>query len=567
MRFFRREVWSYAVLLIILFCIASLATRQTISYVESQLQPGGDADIASALIWALTLGFMLIAGAFGLWAIKFSAEAESRRRIGRLVDAMDYLSDGLLVVDRKGRVTGSNPAAAKFLMSTPTDRHLLRDILPALSADDATLLIETDEPNEIECNSMSDSGPHLLRLRSQPSDDLIVIVISDITKMNAQRLHSRQMARLQLIGQLARGVAHDLNNLLSGISGHASLLPRLRPGTPEMALSLEAIAQASEQGVAMAGHLLELAQPVALRQTTDAMGERVSMAISILRDALPANWRVEESIEEQIPPVSLSGTQVEQIVLNLGLLAADAVGAPGVLKVSLGLPGPKAFFNVGDGFGVVILVTAGTQDTVPASDSGETAVMDVSRESGVIQSVIHSMIEEAGGLLYNLTAPDRTVIYRVALPRRMFAAQEQVAGIPDDVKAYLSHWGVLFARPARAYGALDRRLTDLGVRLTTVDNVISALARIEEDKNIDVMILDKYLLGQEAKGLLKAILKLQPTAGIVVLCDDPASESEGLAPDVIFVEAHADPNKAIVSLVEARNLALRRKPTRPPLSI
>jgi hypothetical protein len=276
---------------------------------------------------------------------------------------------------------------------------------------------------------------------------------------------------------------------------------------------------------------------------------------------------VEESIEEEVPPVSLSGLQVEQIVLNLGLLAADSVGAPGILKVSVGQPGAKALFNVGGGFGAVILITAGTQDALPVSDPGETTVMDVSRESGVIQSVIHSMIEEAGGVLYNVTAPDRTVIYRVSLPRRTFESKEQVTGIPDDVKAYLSHWTVLFARPARAYGALDRRLTELGVRLTPVDSVISALARIEEDKNIDVMILDKYLLGQEAKGLLKAILKLQPLAGIVVLCDDPASESEGLSPDVIFVEAHADPNKAIVSMVEARNLALRRKPTRRPLSL
>jgi len=567
MRFFRREVWSYAVLLIILFCIASLATRATISYVESLLPPGADTDIASALIWALTLGFMLIAGAFGLWAIKFSAESETRRRIGRLVDAMDYLSDGLLVVDRKGRITGSNPAATKLLMSTPTDRQSLQDILPSLSAEDSSLLTETREPNEVECSSANDNGPQLLRLRSQPSDDLIIIVISDITKMNAQRLHSRQMARLQLIGQLARGVAHDLNSLLSGISGHASLLPRLRPGTAEMARSLEAITQASEQGVTLAGHLLELAQPVTLRQTTDAMAEHVTSAIAVLRDALPANWRVEESIEEQVPPVSLSGIQIEQIVLNLGLLAADVVGTPGILKVSVGQPGAKALFNVGSRFGAVILITAGTQDSISFSEPGDNTVVDVSRESGVIQSVIHSMIEEAGGTLYNLTAPDRTIIYRVALPRRTFAAKEQVTGLPDEMKAYLSSWTVLFARPARSYGVLDRRLTELGVRLTSVDSVISALARIEEDKNIDVMILDKYLLGQEAKGLLKAILKLQPMAGIVVLCDDPASESEGLSPDVIFVEAHADPNKAIVSLVEARNLALRRKPTRRSLGM
>ena len=69
-------------------------------------------------------------------------------------------------------------------------------------------------------------------------------------------------------------------------------------------------------------------------------------------------------------------------------------------------------------------------------------------------------------------------------------------------------------------------------------------------------------MGHEAKGLLKAILKLQPLAGIVVLCEDPTAELDGLLPDVVFVQNHADPNKILTSLVEARNLAMRRKPAR-----
>ena len=563
MRFFRREVWSYAVLLVILFCIASLATRATISHIES-LIPDAEVGIASALVWSLTLGFMLIAGAFGLWAIKFSAESESRRRIGRFVDAMDYLSDGLLVVDRKGRITGSNPAAARLARSNPAERESIRDLQPSLSADDLSLLLDAREPNEVEREVRTDTESRLLRFRSQPSDDLIIIVISDITQMNAQRLHSRQMARLQLVGQLARGVAHDLNNLFSGIAGHASLLLRLRPGAAETSRSLESISQASEQGVTLAGHLMDLGHPAAMRASTDALGEHVATAVSILRDALPVDWTVEDFKQEEIPPVSLSGIQVEQMILNLGLLAAEAVGRPGVLRVEAGPPGTRPLFNVGHGFAGVILITAGRRDSPMILPSAEQAMTETPQESGVIQSVIRSMIEEAGGALYSFTGPDQSVIYRLAIPRRAFTIKGEVTGLPDEVKAYLAHWNVLFARPARDYAGLDHRLTELGVRVIPVDSVITALARVEEDRNLDVMILDKYLLGQEAKGLLKAILKLQPAAGIVVLCDDPASESEGLTPDVVFVEARSDPNKALIAMVEARNQALRRKSARKP---
>ena len=92
-----REIWGYAVLLIILFSIAALAVWQTISFFQSP-----DDLTFPVVMWSLTMGFMLIAGAYGLWAMKFSAQAESRRRIGRFVDAMDYFPDGLIVLDKNG---------------------------------------------------------------------------------------------------------------------------------------------------------------------------------------------------------------------------------------------------------------------------------------------------------------------------------------------------------------------------------------------------------------------------------------------------------------------------------
>ncbi|MDA0991003.1 MAG: hypothetical protein O3A51_09655, partial [Verrucomicrobia bacterium] len=110
MKLITREATGYAVLLVILFAIASIAVWQTLSYLAGHLS-GGDYAVTATLICVITFGFMLIAGAFGLWAVQFAAESESRRRIGRFVDAMDYLQDGLLAINEKAIVTGSNPAA------------------------------------------------------------------------------------------------------------------------------------------------------------------------------------------------------------------------------------------------------------------------------------------------------------------------------------------------------------------------------------------------------------------------------------------------------------------------
>ena len=104
---------SYAVLLIVLFAISAIAVQQVIAYLESSISISAYR-VAVISIWTLTLGFMLIAGAFGLWAIQFSAESESRRRIGQLVETIDYMSDGLVALDHRGRITAMNPTARRI---------------------------------------------------------------------------------------------------------------------------------------------------------------------------------------------------------------------------------------------------------------------------------------------------------------------------------------------------------------------------------------------------------------------------------------------------------------------
>lgn len=557
MRLITRGALGYAVLLIILFAIATIAVWQTLAYIEEQISLE-QYKIVMALIWALTLGFMLIAGAFGIWAIQFSVEAESRRRIGRLVDAMDYLRDGLLAVDRKGRITGSNPAAAKIVGSTLTKHESIEDVFTCLSKEDVSLLLSTKEPNEVERKLVSANISRILRFRSQPSEGLTLVLVSDVTTLNAQRRRSRQIARLQLIGQLARGVAHDFNNLLSVISGHASLLTRLQPDSSEMANSVEAITQSTDKGIALAGHLLELTQPAIAGRSTDMVEEHVRTAVESLRNSLPATWKVESTFQDQLPAVALTGIQIEQVVLNLGLLAADALNEPGILKITVAKPNTNHLFNVDSRFaGVILITTAGPSVTARAD---ETIVRETSRESGVIQSVIRSMLEESGGTLDCLTGNGGSPIYRVCLPRGIIITSREEAGeLAGELGDYIADWTILLAKRTHQHSPLDKRLDELKVKVERVDNITSVLARVEEARKLDAMILDKYLLGKEAAGLLKAIVKLHPTAGIIVLCEDAELEIAGLPPDVISLPAHSDPNSILMSMIEAKTLAVRRK--------
>lgn len=555
MRLFPREAWSYAVLLVVLFCIGALAVWRTIAYLHQYIAPS-HANVATVVMWSLTLGFMFIAGAFGLWAIRFSADAESRRRIGRFVDAMHWLHDGLVVVDTRGRITGSNPNAAGFAGRDPLPKEQLGEFFSVLRPDDLSQLLDGAGPNEVEQPLTLEGEARTVRFRSYPSEGLSLILLSDVTTMRARSLRNRQAARLQLIGQIARGVAHDFNDLLCGVSGHASLLTRVEAGSAEMMRSIRAIAESAERGIDLAGHLLELSRSHVSGRCTDIVEEQVRTVVEILGYTLASGWSVEYTMKEALPSVGLSRLQLEQVLINVGLLAADAVGTPGTLRITVSRPSGSPLFDVGDAYAGVVLVTAGSATDEPPTESVATKGPD---EEGAIESVISTILKDAGGAFDSLTAEDRAPLYRLVLPHGfMTAVRESGPELTDELKSYIRNWSVLLAGPTRDLAPIGGRLAGIPMNVERADTIVSVLARVEDETALDAMVLDNRILGHQSRALLKAILKLRPALGIVVLCEDPASDSQGLAAEAVFESLTAGLGRLAGALVDAKSLAGHR---------
>lgn len=556
MKFLPKEAWHYAILLIILFAIAALAVSSTLSYI-GHFASGKEHSIVTLLMWATTMGFMLIAGAFGLWAIRFSATAESIRRVSQIVDTMDYLSDGLIAVDDKGRITGANPTARSMMKLNQPARKSLMSVFPCLSEDDMLLLMNRSGPEEIERDWAIYDASRILRFRSQPSEDITIILVSDVTAMNALRLHNRQSAHLQLIGQIARGVAHDFNNILCVIAGHTALLTRLPPGSDELKKSIAAIADGTERGTSLANHLLELAKPHIAGKFTTVCHEHIQNAAQTLRDTLPSQWHIETNTPA-LPPIALTGIQVEQVVLNLGILATDTAIRPGTLRITAGLPdSTKPMFDVPEKYAAVILISS---SAISPHESVNLVDHDTSAEAGVILSVIESMLQESGGLLQRLSDNKESLIYRACLPRGIDISNiDDDLQLSDEIESYIKDWSIMIARPSRNENPTDRRIKKLAGKVEYIDNIIPALAYIEQNSKLDAIVIQDTLIAQETEGLLKAMLRLKPDAGYVVMTDNPGKLSETFADDIVFAPIDAKPNTLILSLIESRNLAGQRE--------
>ncbi|MFO7871503.1 MAG: hypothetical protein R6V03_08740 [Kiritimatiellia bacterium] len=570
MRLFSREAWSYAALLIVLFAMAALAVWRTLLYLEEQMAIE-QFKIVTVILWTLTMGFMLTAGAFGMWAIRFSTEAESRRRIGHLVSAMDYLQDGLLVVDKRGHITGSNPSARKMVNSPLTGREDITEVFDGLTRADRDLLLRASRPVEIEREQVVDGESRVIRFRGQAGEalNLVLLLVSDVTAMNLEHLQRRQTARIQLINQITRGITHDLNNLLLGISGHASVLQRNDTGPEAFSRSLKYIRENAERGLAVANHLVELSKPVVTGKATELTSEHLHNAADDLRNSLPEGWSVKETIEPDLPAVSLSALQVEQLVLNVGLLAAERAGQTANLLISAGRAGSGPLMEGDARAACVVLVTAAPSGTDsfaglgsrPSTNTSAVSAGESTYEAGVIESVIRSMLEEQGGDLEILATADASTVYRIRFPRGTLKTNgvETDAPLPQELKSYVSHWTILLGGTRHTARDLSRRLAKLGLETVSVDNIASALSTVQEHDRLDAMMLDERLMGTETAGLLKAVLKLRPEAGIVVLCENPRSQPKELAGEVVFVPHDVPLESLLNSAIEARTMSTRRK--------
>jgi two-component system cell cycle sensor histidine kinase/response regulator CckA len=542
------SVWRYVGALLVLLALAALASYTTVSFLEyhPQLQDAQDAlSIVSLMLLSLSMGFLFLAGALGLWGISQAVEAESRRRIGLLVDNMAYVSDGVVAIDGQGRVVGSNPAARFMGARENPASCTLCDLYPGLTRQDLARLTDHALPQEVEVVLSRGHGRRVLRFRSEPGEGLTQVLISDVTAGRARELKARQSANLQLIGRLARGVAHDFNTILCAVAGHAALL-KSRDADDA---SVQAIVYESERGAELARQLVELGRP-GVDAGPGSLLDHINRAGDLLRVGVPESWGVQVHAANPLPDVSLGGRQLEQVLMNMGMLVVGEQG-PGTIHLKAAVPRSGV-----DPDAVPVVrfqVWTGDQE-LPEAIAGMDPDDRIEKEVGVILSVLRSMVEEVGGSVSCYSLRDGRCLYDVKLPVAETARTDEPAGLPDELTSYMAAWSVLLACPRAESGEeLARRMKMMGVEVESALDQVGVLAQVErKDIVFAGVVLDGTVLGDEAESVLRVTRKLQPSAGILLLDCRPDDLPQPLRDAVVFADGNADIDDLFKSVIRSR---------------
>jgi len=157
----------------------------------------------------------------------------------------------------------------------------------------------------------------------------IVDITARVTAENERRVMEEQLQQLQKLdslGVLAGGIAHDFNNLLMGILGNADLALLDLPASSTVRKNVLAIKEASQRASKVANQMLSYSGRERLERKRVDLNEMVSEVDHLLKASLSRSVVLKYDLSAQIPAVEVDATKVSQILLNLVLNAAEAIG-------------------------------------------------------------------------------------------------------------------------------------------------------------------------------------------------------------------------------------------------
>jgi two-component system cell cycle sensor histidine kinase/response regulator CckA len=173
-----------------------------------------------------------------------------------------------------------------------------------------------------------------LALGHQPH---LLLLAQDVSERAMLERQLRQAQKMEAIGQLAAGVAHDFNNILTVIQGHTGLMQQTMPGDSPQKKSLEQISSASARAATLIRQLLMFSRKQVMQFRNLDLNDTLQNAIKMLERLVGEHVQIEFRPQTPIPAIRADNSMVEQIAMNLAVNARDAMPNGGRVSITTAL--------------------------------------------------------------------------------------------------------------------------------------------------------------------------------------------------------------------------------------
>jgi PAS domain S-box-containing protein len=338
----------------------------------------------------------------------------------------------------------------------------------------------------------------------------------------------RQAQKMEAIGQLTGGVAHDFNNILQSILGNLTLA-----GERVEELADARLARYLERAQLSAQRARELIQ----QMLTFSRGKRgeprllplaplVAQAVKLLRPTLPSTIEVRLELDDEAPPVKVDPVQAEQVLLNLCINARDAMSGAGTLAL--------AVRHAPDAQGVCAGCRqrfAGRFVELAVRDTGSGiapeivdrmfepffSTKEVGKGSGMGLSMVHGIVHEHGGHVSVESAPGEGAAFRVLLPEALGVVAAGEKRLPPGARPELSGRVLVVDDEQMILEVVGDLLAGWGLEVTLKSSGVEAKhAFAAEPQRYDLVLTDYTMPRVTGLELARQIRGIRPGTPVVL---------------------------------------------------
>jgi two-component system cell cycle sensor histidine kinase/response regulator CckA len=370
-----------------------------------------------------------------------------------------------------------------------------------------------------------------------------IVYALDTTEQRALEAQFAQAQKMQAVGELAGGVAHDFNNVLQGIMGYADLLlVNHRPTDPSFQDIMQ-IKQNANRAAGLVRQLLAFSRRQTLRPQVMHFGDVLSDLGMLLKRLLGERVELDVRHGRDLWPVRADLTQFEQVVVNLAVNARDAMPEGG--RLSIRTSNVHATEPVAAGeqvmpaadYVLIEIQDSGTgipQEIIDKIFQPFFTTKEVGKGTGLGLSMVYGFVKQSGGFIFCDSVVDRGTTFRIYLPRhsgeenaddlppaKAEAAKAEAAraagGKPKPSADLTGHGVVLLVEDeeaVRAFGA--RALAQRGYTVLEASSGVEALEVFDEQQGkIDLVVSDVVMPEMDGPSLLRELRKRDTKAKVI----------------------------------------------------
>ena len=332
-----------------------------------------------------------------------------------------------------------------------------------------------------------------------------------------------EMQKLETLGQLTGGVAHDFNNVLMAILGNLEILRKKLPQDARLERLIDGALQGAERGATLTHRLLAFARRQELKPRSVRIPALVDSIYDMLRRSLGPNIEIVTEFENTIPPVQVDPNQLELALLNLALNARDAMPLGGRLTISARRErierGQVPGLPQGDYVCIAEQDTGHGMDEATLKRATEPffTTTGVGRGTGLGLSMVDGLVAQSGGAMRMTSRPGVGTLVELFLPvSGETDAEWPVPAEPVRIRAARSYRIlVVDDDPAVATGTVAM-LDDLGHCAIESGSAEEALRLLEADPGIEIVITDHAMPGMTGTELAARVRQMWPNLPIAI---------------------------------------------------